>query len=184
MTTKHKFSLSNNPYVKGKILAIHSCEAPGLKDTWKMFGLSDEEIIELRNLLGSNHCDGCPAFQKFMEQPKYVANLDSDLVLLSRKYENFSTSILKDLQMIRDRIVGLERDLSGHAGEHMKNNLVEKVKNLERFKEQHIQYDRSDRNSTLSRVWELNGKVMALTKSLNDNHEEIHKIKNFLGMKF
>jgi hypothetical protein len=111
MTTKHKFSLTNNPYVEGKILAIHTCEPAGSNDDWKMFGLSDEEIIELRNLLGSNHCDGCPAMQKFMEQPKYVANLDADLTVMRRRYDTHSMAVLKDLKMISDRIDELEREM-------------------------------------------------------------------------
>ena len=101
MTTKHKFSLSNNPYDKGKILSIHSCEAPGRNDDWKMFGLSDEEIIELRNLLGSNHCDGCPAISSFCcgDKPcEFSKGLSEEIDALS-----------KEMQRIRDHLYAVGR---------------------------------------------------------------------------
>jgi hypothetical protein len=81
------------------------------------------------------------------------------------------------------RIGELEAGLTGHAGKHMSDNLVEKVKNLERFKEDHIKYDASDRADLQKQCSELRFRVGALTMALNDNHEEIHKIKDFLEMK-
>lgn len=123
-----------------------------------VISFNDQELSELRAVLavGTNPCGECPAAKVYMEQPKYVANLDTDFTHLKRYYDTLGKRVdaldggseytvhklnhaalsevldayRKRVQALENEVTHIKEDLSGHAGKHMKDNLVDKVGSL------------------------------------------------------
>lgn len=95
-------------------------------DVWEgvenhILSFNDAELAELKKVLavGEIPCGECPAAKVYMEQPKYVAEISSDVALTMRR-----------VQALENEVTHIKEDLSGHAGKHMSDNLVDKVGSL------------------------------------------------------
>jgi uncharacterized protein (UPF0335 family) len=111
-----------------------------------VISFNDEEIAELRAVLavGSYPCGECPAAKDYMKYKpsdemfnlkKRVDALDGGSEYTVHKLNHSAISDVLDsyrkrVQALENEVTHIKEDLSGHAGKHMKDNLVDKVGSL------------------------------------------------------
>lgn len=155
-----------------------------------LWTMTEEHLEELRRVLdvGMGDCDHCDAWTLYSSGKLETTSEQVDRTFAQHQVwlKGHTVCISNHagrISGLETRIKGVEDDLIGHAGEHMKNNLVEKVKNLETKTDNILKYNGVDWKATNSRIWEHHGKIMDITKVLNDVADELHKVKDFVGMK-
>jgi len=194
MTIKHKFKFERvaDGYNNVMALQIHRCNQLGSPDEWQQYILDPDELEELRRVLdiGMGDCDHCSAWKLYFDgmveetmeereakikakenrqniishDMRRFAKLELWLEGLSDSINAVQTMHTAGLNECRNEIAHIKEDLSGHAGKHMKDNLVEKVHNLELFREQIIQYNARDFNTVNAKYFELQGKLIDTMK--------------------
>lgn len=203
---KHTFHLSKNN--DEYHFSIHRCNRLGENDQWYSFIFDSEDMETLRKtvsledktsarhelwLKGHTACIEHQS-KKIVELEKLEATVIS-LAIGVDKLETDAVSqrtvnsvLQKAVVDDRKRVEALEKEnadaLKAHATRGLLlKTMLTRLEDLEKFKEDHIKYDAKDRADLMSQCAELRFRCGSITMALNDNHEEIHRIKNFLEMK-